>query len=866
MIEDAALRGDPVAAPLSAPEGVSLASDAVALSVLHEVLSALSHDQPVEEILRMLAERVGLLTASGSTAIALLDSDREHVTFAAAAGQEAEELVGSRVRVADTVLGNTARTGEPYLAFRPLASPALQENGSTSPSFLSPGSAAVVPIFDQGMPAGALAALGKAGGVPYGGTDLLCLSTLAAVASVVLRNSRLRADTDRQGRELSILYDAVRNVSGQISAQEVLLTVVEQVRKHMDTAAVAIFLTNDEHTHLYIAEDEGLGGEDREVTLPADTGLGRALLEGARPAVLRFVDADDVPLPAVALPSSLESALAFVRDCEPIFSDLAGRSALAAPIRSGDEAYGLVVALSSQSPGVYTAADANLLSALASQAAVAMENAWLYEDATRRAEEAAALYELSQTVTSSLRLPQVLERVADSVLSLLSVDKFALFLHQRKSETLELVVARNLAPGAEDRLRPQIGRGIPGWVMEFETPTAVQDVAADHRNASAPLHTEGVVSMTCMPLQVGAATIGVLCAMSERRRLFTVAEMELLYTIANQAAIAIENARIYADVRQKSLELRRYFHRVARALGSSHSPEEVPEMIATLTLEVMGADRCTLYAVKRAPEEGPLLVCAASAGFKIAVNPFSAPRPCRDEMPTGWVARRARALAIMDLNEDARFAVHYDRPLRGRVSSYLGVPLRIEGEVVGVLEVYTRDPRTWRADEMRLMLTFASQAAVAFQNARLARESGDAERSARLRQVLLAMATRRHPATPEAVAHALTEHLPIRAAAIFTRVATGSWQRRSSSPVSADKGIEEALATVMGMLDQGREGHEDILLATDDRGEVAIAVLTEAAAADDALVTLPEVGLTPLLRDAAFTLSREFERYPETIP
>ncbi|CAA9586077.1 MAG: hypothetical protein AVDCRST_MAG88-3957, partial [uncultured Thermomicrobiales bacterium] len=84
--------------------------------------------------------------------------------------------------------------------------------------------------------------------------------------------------------------------------------------------------------------------------------------------------------------------------------------------------------------------------------------------------------------------------------------------------------------------------------MEFETPTAVQDVAADHRNASAPLHTEGVVSMTCMPLQVGAATIGVLCAMSSRRRLFTVAEMELLYTIANQAAIAIENARIYADV------------------------------------------------------------------------------------------------------------------------------------------------------------------------------------------------------------------------------------------------------------------------------------------------------------------------------
>jgi GAF domain-containing protein len=94
--------------------------------------------------------------------------------------------------------------------------------------------------------------------------------------------------------------------------------------------------------------------------------------------------------------------------------------------------------------------------------------------------------------------------------------------------------------------------------------------------------------------------------------------MELLYTIANQASIAIENARIYADVRQKALELRRYFHRVARALGSSQSPEEVPAVIASLTVEVMGADRCALYSLPEGNAVGSPMEIEAAVNFRLA--------------------------------------------------------------------------------------------------------------------------------------------------------------------------------------------------------------------------------------------------------
>lgn len=750
---DAAAQPRPGPQSPAVPMPAALPPNSLTLSVFHELLLALAHGHSQEQVLHLLADKARMLTGCASAAVALLDDDREYVSFAAASGENADEIAGTRVHVSDSVLGNTARTGEPYLAFSPSARNRKDEKMPPVES------AAVVPLFADGQPIGALAGLNKSDNQPFSGDDLLCLSTLAAGASVVIGNSRLRGEAQRQGRELSILYEAVRNVSGQLSAQEVLEAVVEQTSAHMDSSAVAVFLTNDERTHLYIAGDRGLTTDQREVTLPTDSGLGAAVLSAARPLFLSFTgeDEEDYLITPVSLPGEQtqqqRGSSSLTATLEAPFPGLGARSGLAAPIRAGDAAQGLVLVVSGQTQGVYTLADANLLSALASQAAVAMENAWLFEDTTRRAEEAAALYELSQTVTSTLRLEVVLERVADSVLSLLSVDQFALFLYDRRSERLQMVVERGLPEGASERIRPAVGQGIPGWVMEFETPTAVQHVAADHRNASSPLHPEGVVSMTCMPLQIGAGTIGVLSAMSTRRRLFTVAEMELLYTIANQAAIAIENARVYADVRQKSRELRKYFHRVARALGSSQSPRAVPQLIASLTLEVMGADRCVLYAVREKAGEsgGQYLEMAARAGYRAAgeseAGNDSAAAAARigEDTPAGWVARRARPLTIEDLADDARFTEGLTRPLRGRAASYLGVPLRSGQEVVGVLEIYTRARRQWRGDEVRLLLTFASQAVVAFQNARLAEESGQAARTTQVLQRLLEMFTEDGP-------------------------------------------------------------------------------------------------------------------------
>lgn len=633
-------------------------------AVLHEVMLALAHEAPRESVFALVAEKALLLTEAQSAVVGLLTDDRGELVFEAVAGDGGDDLLGSRVRVEDTHLGATACTGEPRIAYHP--------DGPIR-------SVAAVAIHHDGHPIGAVAALNRRDDAPFGGDDLMALTTLAAAASARVAAARLRDGYVRHERELKVLYDAVRGISNHLSLHDVLRAVLEQIAAQIPAAAIALFLANDDHSHLFVAEETGLPDALRDMTLPADSGFARAVVMRSQPQRLAFTDDSPCPLP-----------------------EIPARSGLATALRKGETVHGLILAVSQESD-VYTEADANFLGALGAQAAAAIENALLYEDANRRAEEAATLYELSQAISSSLQMPEVLQRVADATLSLLAVDRFALFLRSPGEERLELAATRGMAPDAAERLQPAVGEGIPGWVVRFETPTAVQDVAADLRNASCPLQNDGVVSLLAMPLQAGGETIGVLCALTSRRRLFTVAEMELGYTVANHAAVAIHNARLYADARRKSLELRKYFHRVARALGAAESPSEATELVATLAREVTGADRAALHL----EVDGRLEEVAAS-GFRSEAGGDDG------EAPAAWVLRRGRSLAIEDIGADERFSgAAYPRPTRGRVAGYLAIPIRRDETVCGVLELCVRTPRRWRADEIRLLAAFAAQAAVA---------------------------------------------------------------------------------------------------------------------------------------------------------
>lgn len=687
------------ATPQPSPSRTSeRAADGLPLSVLHEAVQAIARQTDARDTLHVLAEKARGLTSAASVAVTLLDDTRSLLDFAAVAGPDADQIVGQTVRAEDALAGQTALTGEIYLAHhagaaRPLLA-ALEPD-------LSQGwgvhSAVVVPIYRQGRPQGAVTAINRDGEGAFTPSDIVSLQLFANMCALALGMDDLKRQVAQKQRERDILFQAVRTTSSSLNVQEVLQNVLATVGGTLDMTAGAVFLLNDERTRLYIGADEGLDGEDRERQLPTDgPGAAAQVLQSGQPLLIADAsardDAEDLPLPHM-------------------------RSLLLAPMVARSSAEGLIVAGSRQ-PGAFTQDDARLLSAVASQAAVALENAWLYEDATRRAQEATALYELSQAVGATLHLDRVLHFVADSVLSLLHVDKFALFLLHPGRQLLEIKIARNISRECVLSMKPKLGEGIAGWVAEFETPTAVQDVAADHRNRSCPIDGEGIRSLVSVPLQSGDKVIGVLHAMSSRRRLFTVGEMELLYTIANQVGAAIGNAQMYEEARQQSDEIRKGVRRISRALGASRSAQETAQSIAGLATETTESDRSVLYTL----DGKNALSIRATANLKWQ------PRSDGDDAKTGetpaqWVARRGRSLAIDNLAQDTRFAPPAFAT-RDRMAGYLGVPLKFGTDILGVLEVYSREPRRFSTDEVRLFLIFASQAGVALQNALLVEQAG----------------------------------------------------------------------------------------------------------------------------------------------
>lgn len=648
---------------------------------LRRIARALTAGEPAGDLLALIAQEARAAIGAGSIAIGLRADSGALLDFAAVAGDNVDELIGLQIRVDDSLAESALRTGQPSL-FR-------REDFPASPASFGFLSAAVVPIARDGSIIGALFALNRqpttdGESAAFTEEDASLLGLFADHVALALARAEVDRGREEQERELSVLYNAVDTISSSLNVQDVMNSVLDAICRRLDHQAAVLFLLNDEETHLFIAADRGLTEEDREIQLAADGPVTAQALSSGQPLLI----SDTTTEP----------------DYENVTMQPWTRSALIAPIRSRANTLGLIIVTSSQ-PNAYTRSDLKLLEAVASQAGIAISNAWLYEDATRRAEEASALYDLSQHVSATLHMDRVFQFVADNVLSLLKVDKFALMLHDPREDRLETHVSRGVDEERFGQIRPRVGEGIPGWVFEWMTPQAVADVPADARNHSAPMHQEGIVSVICVPMAIGDEVIGVLLAMSSRRRLFTVAEMELLYTIGNQATVAIMNAKLYQDARSKSTEMRRYFHRIARALGSALEAQDVPQLIADLAVEVMRADRCAIYRV-----EGDTVLLHATSHFR-ATAPPDAGLPLGEGL-TGWVARRGNSLTVESLAEDSRARAHTWLG-RERLASYLAVPLKTGRKTVGVLEIFTQEPRAFSEDEVKLLNQFARRARVA---------------------------------------------------------------------------------------------------------------------------------------------------------
>jgi signal transduction histidine kinase len=318
------------------------------------------------------------------------------------------------------------------------------------------------------------------------------------------------------------------------------------------------------------------------------------------------------------------------------------------------------------------------------------------------------LVEASIAVTSELSLGAVLEKLVESATSITGARYGALGVIDPSGHVLERFVAAGIDPKTRAAIGDEPrGRGILGVLIRDATPLRLDDLTTDPRSVGFPPNHPPMSSFLGVPIMLRGVAYGNLYLTDKSGgRSFTAEDEELVMLLAAQAAVAIENARLYESATRwlKQLES---LNEVGNALAGE---TDLPRLLALVTarLRVLVDARFVLIAL---PDEPGLLRIAAAAG------------PESDELlgvrfPTqgsksGRVLGRQRGERIDRLDRDPEVA--HEVASSFGVTSGLYVPLVAKGRAIGVIIAHDRagpDPR-FTDEDLRLAATFADRAAVA---------------------------------------------------------------------------------------------------------------------------------------------------------
>ena len=226
------------------------------------------------------------------------------------------------------------------------------------------------------------------------------------------------------------------------------------------------------------------------------------------------------------------------------------------PIITGDQVLGAVT-VQSYEKHAYDEADMRLLSTLATNMGVAIENGRLFQETQRRAREMAALSEVGRDISATLDLPTVLERIAQHTIELLDVCDSAIFLPDADGRTMRSEVALGAVARQLKSVTIRYGRGILGGIWQTGEAEVINDAVNDPRGSTiAGTESRHDERMMVTPLFSADNIVG-LMAVWRNGDPFTIRDLQFFVGLSRQAAVAIENARLFSSAEQAKAEAER---------------------------------------------------------------------------------------------------------------------------------------------------------------------------------------------------------------------------------------------------------------------------------------------------------------------
>ncbi|UCC87563.1 MAG: GAF domain-containing protein [Anaerolineales bacterium] len=446
-------------------------------------------------------------------------------------GQPADPGDLRAFRVGEGIVGWVAAHGEPVMAPE-VASDARHEFQSGPPNVRSE---IAVPLAVGGRVLGVLDVQSDQASA-FGEADLFLLQALAEQVAIAVQNARLHLNTQRRLQEQTILYETSAAISANLDADTVLRTIAVKMAQAVAAGGCAICQWDPESdTIISVADHVAAGSHNPSRTWRAagqpiavkDDPVARQVLQTRRP-VLTYGQEGQKPATS------------------PLAWQAPGwRALLALPLQLEGRIVGMVELYDHKASRKFTADDIQLCQTLANQTAMAMERIRLFDETRQRLSEVSELYTLANQIATSLDLSEVLDAIVRTIRRAMGCRGCCIFLLDEASQTLEIRAAAGLKPEWREAARLHLGEGIAGRAAAEARSIYVPDTLEDHDYI---FFDEEVRSLLAVPLQLKGSVIGVINVDEEAPDAFGPDQERLLTIAAAQAAITIENARLFSEV------------------------------------------------------------------------------------------------------------------------------------------------------------------------------------------------------------------------------------------------------------------------------------------------------------------------------
>jgi diguanylate cyclase (GGDEF)-like protein/PAS domain S-box-containing protein len=518
------------------------------------------------------------------------------------------------------------------------------------------------------------------------------LLALADLATVAIERAQSYEAERRRAQELSLLYEISRQTTESLDLDQVLQRIARVAVDAVGADAASLNLLTEPGQAQTVAS-VGLSPRFRGRTTVRPTGVTMTVITTGKPVVVSDAQAED---PIV----------------NPIITQEGMRSFAALPLAGPARVIGAMMVFF-RNQRSFSDEDIRLLSTIANQAAVSIENARLFQQEQRRANQLAVFHEVGRHATSTLRLHDILREATTAIHAGFGYFNVDAFLVEDDAAVL-VASSGGFASTTQPGYRQQLSKGIVGWAITHDETILSNDVS-QHPCYVLGCQQEVVTkSELTVPIRVDGKVIGALDVQSTELNAYRYADAAALTIVADQLALASKNAMTFASLEEEKSRLGLLYDIAAEVNSSLDLDETLHRAVSRITAALNGQIGYA-FLVDPASDDLTMRACIVAGAPGAPENVEK--RLLKGQGITGWVAATGQSALVDDVTQDARWL--YLDDLDRAVRSALSVPLARGNEVLGVITVAHASPGAFRESHLRLVTAIAQQVTVAVSNARL---------------------------------------------------------------------------------------------------------------------------------------------------